>query len=203
MERPIDLSNCASATLTFWWLVRTELNYDFVYLQYYTSSWITAWNLSGVHDVYFEQATVDIPVDATSIRFWFHSDGSGLDEGVYIDDILLDASVIGIEEDVRRSITAPLAMHVFPNPFSDRMNIRCWIRGAQYRMADISLQIFDIVGKKVRDLSGNLTSCISGHSFEVSWSGDDDAGRRLPAGVYFVKLENKDREEIEKVISLR
>ncbi len=37
----------------------------------------------------------------------------------------------------------------------------------------------------------------------IKWHGDDQSGRRLPAGVYFVKLESSDYSEIKKVVMLR
>ncbi|HEX7319890.1 MAG TPA: hypothetical protein VF399_05995 [bacterium] len=188
MERSIDLSNCLSASLSFWWMVMTEATYDFVELQYYTSSWIGAWRESGNYGYSWFQRTVDIPVDATAIRFWFWSDYSAYGHGVFIDDVLLDAAIIGIEESNRRSIIEPLVIHIFPNPFSDRMNIQCRVQDAQWETADISLWVFDVSGKKIKDLSKELTSGILSHSPEVFWYGDDDTGRKLPAGVYICQL---------------
>ncbi len=37
----------------------------------------------------------------------------------------------------------------------------------------------------------------------VCWDGCDDAGRRLPAGVYFVRLESGDFKQVEKAVLLR
>ncbi|MGB9721485.1 MAG: hypothetical protein ACPL28_08420 [bacterium] len=38
---------------------------------------------------------------------------------------------------------------------------------------------------------------------QVIWYGDDDLGRRLPSGVYFVQLEAGDFKKVKKTILLR
>ncbi len=37
----------------------------------------------------------------------------------------------------------------------------------------------------------------------IVWDGYDDSGRRLPAGVYFIRLDAGDYKKIEKVVLLR
>uniref|UniRef100_A0A7C4TEL7 T9SS type A sorting domain-containing protein n=1 Tax=candidate division WOR-3 bacterium TaxID=2052148 RepID=A0A7C4TEL7_UNCW3 len=91
MERSINLSGYSSATLTFYIWQYTEANYDYVYVQYYTSSWTTAWSRSGSYQSW-QQISVNIPTTATKIRFWFHSDYSVTYEGAYIDNVVLDAT---------------------------------------------------------------------------------------------------------------
>ncbi len=90
--RSVSLSSYASATLTFYYWMDTEANYDFLYVDYYNgSSWKTAWSKSGRYRSW-QQATVSIPTTATQIRFRFYSDGSVTDTGVYVDDIVLTAT---------------------------------------------------------------------------------------------------------------
>jgi len=93
--RSINLSGYSSATLTFYYWMDTEANYDFLYVDYYNgSSWVTAWSKSGRYR-YWQQATVSIPTTATQIRFRFYSDYSVTDTGVYVDDIVLTATSSG------------------------------------------------------------------------------------------------------------
>jgi flagellar hook assembly protein FlgD len=41
------------------------------------------------------------------------------------------------------------------------------------------------------------------HESVISWDGTDDSGRKLPSGVYFVRLESDDFKKTEKAILLR
>jgi len=44
---------------------------------------------------------------------------------------------------------------------------------------------------------------VSGERSTVVWFGEDDSGRRLPSGVYFVRLEAGDFKQVEKAVLLR
>lgn len=92
MERSINLSGYISATLSFSLWQYTESYYDFIYVDYYSNyTWTTVWSSSGSYQ-YWRQVSVNIPTNATKIRFRFYSDGSITYEGVYIDDVVLTAS---------------------------------------------------------------------------------------------------------------
>ncbi|MEO0205414.1 MAG: T9SS type A sorting domain-containing protein, partial [candidate division WOR-3 bacterium] len=67
--------------------------------------------------------------------------------------------------------------------------------------SEISLKIYDVAGRVVK--SFNPESCILNHASDIIWSGDDDMGRRLSSGIYFVQLKCEDYQKVEKVILLR
>jgi len=90
---------------------------------------------------------------------------------------------------------------IYPNPFRNRTIIRYTIQDTGYKIQDISLKIYDISGRLVK--SFNLESCIMNHESAIFWFGEDDSGRKLPSGVYFVRLEDGDFKKTEKVILLR
>jgi len=92
---------------------------------------------------------------------------------------------------------------IHPNPFKDKIIIRYMIQDAGYTIPDITLKIYDVTGRLVRDLSQNLILCIVNNKSSLDWYGDDSSGRKVPAGVYFVRLEAEGYVEIEKVIFLR
>ncbi|KPK62767.1 hypothetical protein AMJ83_09770 [candidate division WOR_3 bacterium SM23_42] len=102
---------------------------------------------------------------------------------------------MGIEE-ISGDLVAVTSLEVFPNPFSDFTDIR-------YQISDNSreatLKIIDISGRIVKLL--NIPSSDIGHQLSVSWDGRDYTGRKVPTGVYFVKLETTD-EKITKPILL-
>jgi len=60
-----------------------------------------------------------------------------------------------------------------------------------------------VTGRLVRDLSQNLILGIVNNKSSLDWYGDDSSGRKVPAGVYFVRLEAEGYARVEKVIFLR
>jgi hypothetical protein len=70
-----------------------------------------------------------------------------------------------------------------PNPFNPRTVISYEVPGEG---GPVSLQVFDLAGRRVRTL---LREFRPAGLHSVVWSGEDDAGRSLPAGAYFCRLE--------------
>jgi hypothetical protein len=66
---------------------------------------------------------------------------------------------------------------------------------------DIALAIYSATGRLVKEF--NLHSAISNHQSAVSWNGTDTRDKELPAGIYFVQLENNGQKETEKLILFR
>ncbi len=119
---------------------------------------------------------------------------------------------LGIEESIIPNAQYPMPnLRVHPNPFSEKTEIRCQIPDARCLMPDARCRISDYSSSatlKIYDVSGRLVkdfSRLKGNAERstVIWSGDDDLGRRLPAGVYFVRLEAGKFRQIEKAVLLR
>jgi hypothetical protein len=107
------------------------------------------------------------------------------------------------EENALEPEYANPALELSPNPFSGKINIGYRIQDARYMRKDFSLKIYDVSGRVVRDLTNNLASCIKHHESSLFWSGDDDAGRKLPPGVYFVRLKAGNITVVKKAVLLR
>jgi len=121
-------------------------------------------------------------------------------------EVLLDSIMVffglgvspGIEESAELS---GVPMHtalaaLYPNPGIRVMSIR-------YQLAHESavlLCMYDAVGRLVRTLAEGVTE--PGY-YTVNWDGRDDLGRRLPAGVYFVRFDTEDYQKVEKAILLK
>lgn len=88
---------------------------------------------------------------------------------------------------------------VYPNPFSKLITIRCEIQDAGYTIQDLSLQIYDITGRLVRQLDYQTMQ----QSNHITWDGTDDANRHLPSGIYFLKLQSGDYNATEKLLLIR
>lgn len=103
----------------------------------------------------------------------------------------------GIEETkVVSDINYPIFMNS-PNPFNHSTTIKYTIR----KSGDISLKVFDITGKLVRNLvSGNKVPGI----YSINWDGSDDLKKKLPSGVYFYQLKTlKGKSETKELVILR
>jgi hypothetical protein len=101
---------------------------------------------------------------------------------------------IGIQED-KRSLLVNIS--AAPNPFSDKINIT-------YRMPDMNrnarLSIYDASGRLVR--SSYQGSSIQNQESCIVWSGDDDSGNELPAGVYLCCVKTENQILLKKVIKV-
>ena len=86
---------------------------------------------------------------------------------------------------------------VFPNPFSEKLNIT--YQTASQNKTD--LKIYDVTGRLVRQFA-----LPSRESFNhITWDGIDDRGRAVPQGVYFLRIDNPDSGDIfcQKVLRIK
>jgi len=106
----------------------------------------------------------------------------------------------GISEDAGYKIRdSGFGLEAYPNPFSAKTTIRYTIQDSRYTIKDISLKIYDASGRLVRQWNYQTTR----QSDQILWSGDDDLGRKLSAGIYFCRLEMNGGVVTQKVILLR
>jgi hypothetical protein len=68
-----------------------------------------------------------------------------------------------------------------PNPFGDLTEIGYSVEAS----ADVTLDIFNVAGKRVRTLAPGWASP-GRHS--VAWDGADDHGTAMPSGIYYVRM---------------
>jgi len=109
--------------------------------------------------------------------------------------------IIDIEEECKvqnPNAEGPKLM-VSPNPFSDRMEIRYMIQDSRFRIKNPSLKIYDASGRLVKQWDYETIR----QSDQITWYGDDDAGRRLPAGIYICQLKNQGGMGTKKLIIVR
>ncbi|MGQ9535056.1 MAG: T9SS type A sorting domain-containing protein [bacterium] len=91
---------------------------------------------------------------------------------------------------------------VYPNPFSTLTKISYAVDGKTAEPQNsktISLKIYDATGRLVKQFNHLTIQPFN----QVTWFGDDDSGCRVPAGIYFVRLESGDFEKTEKVILMK
>jgi len=70
-------------------------------------------------------------------------------------------------------------INVYPNPFSDELNIEIFIPGNE----KIVLEIYDTLGRTVKKLyTGN-----HGDKFTLTWNGKNENGDKVVSGIYFLR----------------
>ncbi|MFH0778472.1 MAG: FlgD immunoglobulin-like domain containing protein, partial [Candidatus Eisenbacteria bacterium] len=91
-----------------------------------------------------------------------------------------------------------VARRCVPNPFSVTTSAVFTV-GAPERPVRVSVRVFDVTSRLVKTLfRGELPS---GH-YSVEWDGRNEKGRRVPSGVYFVRLEAEGTLRTVKVVKL-
>jgi len=112
----------------------------------------------------------------------------------------LFSNTTGIEEfAVQTTGSLHLRLELYPNPFREKINIRCIMHDIRYKMQDFTLKIYDVGGRAVRQWNKQNI----GLSTHMTWHGVDEFGRRLPAGIYVVELKVGDMTAREKVVLVR
>jgi flagellar hook assembly protein FlgD len=85
---------------------------------------------------------------------------------------------------------------VSPNPLGSRSTVRFWTSGP----TEAGLTLYDVQGRLQRTL---LSGRVPGGEHVMAWDGKNAYGQRLPAGVYFFRLEAAGRVFTEKAVLLR
>ena len=88
-----------------------------------------------------------------------------------------------------------LKLSAQPNPFTAASSITFATAGA----ANMRLTVHDLTGRAVRTL---VTGSLQPGSHLERWDGRDASGRRVPAGIYFARLEGGVRPETTRLVLL-
>jgi subtilisin family serine protease len=149
---------------------------------------------------------VTIMVDTTGLGYLqgsYHYDTVLVWSNTVFDDnpervpVILLMATIGIEEDGELTPKENANfLSMLPNPFRTSVQIDYTVPYAQ----DVNFTIYDVCGQKVKTF-------IDGHQeagqFSVRWTGCDDKGRKLAAGIYFGRIEVGKHAVTNKLILIR
>jgi hypothetical protein len=118
-------------------------------------------------------------------------------ESGMIRDFILQTA--GYYINLKRSTKTPSSfalLHNYPNPFNASTVIPYDLPQA----ADVRLEIFNVMGQRVRVLVDQHQS----KGFKnISWDGKDDKGMDVSSGIYFYRLVTKDYSDSKKMILIR
>ena len=84
----------------------------------------------------------------------------------------------------------------YPNPFNGATSIEFTLA----READISLDIYDMLGRQVASL---IDGKISAGKHTYHWLANDDVGSFVPSGIYLVRLSIDGQSRTKKAVLLR
>ncbi|MGB2884262.1 MAG: FlgD immunoglobulin-like domain containing protein, partial [Dehalococcoidia bacterium] len=84
-----------------------------------------------------------------------------------------------------------------PNPFTSATSIRYNLPAGG---GHVRLEIYDVTGRLVSTLVDDVRE---GGAHSVEWSGRNDAGRDLPAGIYFQRLSLDNQEISQKMLLMK
>ncbi len=148
-------------------------------------------NVSWPGNPTFDHVALTVEPGQAPVLAWAHRDtfnGEPLPEQIWIARVP-SSSPVPDPEVVRPKVV----LSAWPNPFNPQVKIAFAVERSQAA----SLIVFDARGGRVADL---LARVVEAGRTEVAWHGCDDAGRRVPSGVYFVRLETDDQQLVCKVV---
>jgi aminopeptidase N len=89
----------------------------------------------------------------------------------------------------------------FPNPFGESTSIEVEFGQDAPSEASAGLRVYNLLGERVRSLGTVRRE--NAPLRTVEWDGTDDSGRRLPSGIYIVRLEGEGLRLERKVVLRR
>ncbi len=84
----------------------------------------------------------------------------------------------------------------FPNPFNSKTVIRFSLDAP----GDISLDVFDILGRKVKTLNDGFKQA---GNYEITWDGRNSENMEVASGIYFYRLKTGTNVLVKRMVYLR
>lgn len=124
-------------------------------------------------------------------------DGSGtFDDGETCDYLLfVERDLTGVEES-DAPVMATRLLPSLPNPFSGMTTIRVELAAS----GGVSVGVYDVAGRRIRTFADGTRDA---GRYSFVWNGRNEAGERVAAGIYFVRLRATGKTHTSPVIVLR
>jgi len=133
----------------------------------------------------------DVATDGTNIIFTWQDAKWQLGWDIAAKVVSYDWTYI---EEEGREITTSISS--YPNPFLGSTMIRYSVN----TLTNVDIRIYDLSGREIKTLiKGRKTT----GEYQIRWNGRDNKGRKVPAGVYFCRINAGERKKSIKIISIR
>ena len=109
----------------------------------------------------------------------------------YLQSVDLETEKLTVSTDLEEIVHDPFNLTVFPNPFSQNLNIELDLLNSE----SISIQLFDVNGHLVNTFFENKLLAQGKH--HLKWN-----QQRVSPGVYFLRLNNGYKVDYKKVIRM-
>lgn len=96
--------------------------------------------------------------------------------------------------------TAPSGLSIAAAPNPARRGEHAVLRFTIPRPGRVALAVFDQQGRRVRSLAAGSRDA---GEHVVRWDGRDEAGRHVPGGVFFARLEHEQRSIVGRIVRIR
>jgi len=97
------------------------------------------------------------------------------------------------QEEFTNLIPVAYSLSTNPNPFSTRAGINY----ALPHEAEVEIKVYDISGRMVKTL---VSRKLDPGFYALLWHGDDNKGRKVAAGVYFIRMKTHNFETYQKIV---
>ena len=180
-----DLTTISNPLLKFKMAYDIELNYDYLYLDYSTNkgnSWGNLETWTGTSKTLTEYSYDFAGIANLSnviFRFRFITDQSINQEGVVLDDFIVEGNTLSIEP------TNPNFVGIYPNPSSGKFSI-VWNPNGK----PVTVEIYDVTARKIREITSQKEDR---NQLKVDLSAETN-------GIYFIKVALENTHIYKKII---
>ncbi len=128
----------------------------------------------------------------------FIADNADVAEGIYVDDVNIEGEHIAGKEELEFVQPIVFNLAVYPSPMQYATNVMLSIE----QEAHVRIAVYDICGRKVRQLIDGTMG--AGHH-TLTWNGTGDQNKRLPHGIYFMRMEVPEHGIVysQKIVRIR
>lgn len=189
--RALNFTSAYSAEVSFWTRYSLESDYDYMYLEVSTDgiNWNQIDSYNGqINNWTLKTYSLDDYLDETNviIRFRFSSDEYVEEDGMYIDDLEVKVTGVGMNDDIASAHKTNLKFN--PNPASDHVSLIYWLETS----GNVKISLTDAKGGTMKVLENSWKET-GEHRYEF----DAD---ELSAGVYYGILEIDGQKVSRKLV---
>ena len=107
-----------------------------------------------------------------------------------------DSAITAIDEKTLALPKTFVLKQNHPNPFNPETGIKYQLSIS----AEVTLTVFDMLGRKIRTLVNTQQTA---GSYEIVWNGRNDAGETVGSGIYLYRLSASGQQQVKKMLLVR